>query len=83
MYFYSPGFEVAYVKWSDGYAIGPSNRAPLKEGTYPDGDYTSENYMEITYCCRRDGFIANGINLPIGKIKNCDMRKQQEQQKVS
>ena len=56
------------MKWNDQ-SLFP-RRAPLTQGTYPDGDYRSENYMDITYCCRRDGFVDNGINLPIGKIKS-------------
>lgn len=61
------GFTVAYVNWNDRTNVHVQIRAPQKEGTYPDG-YYSQNYIEIPYCCRRDGFVANGISLPIGKF---------------
>ena len=41
---------------------------PKKEGTFPDGSYESNKHMKIEFCCRQDGFVENGIHLPLGKI---------------
>lgn len=60
-------FEAASVNWD----IWDTSKHALTVGTYPDGDYqaTDDYRVAIQYCCRQDGFIGNGINLPIGKIE--------------
>lgn len=42
--------------------------SPKKNGTFPDGSYESDKHMKIEFCCRQDGFVENGIHLPLGKI---------------
>lgn len=42
--------------------------SPEKKGTFPDGSYESDKHMKIEFCCRQDGFVENGIHLPLGKI---------------
>ena len=43
-------------------------RPPLKKGTYPDGSFESKKHLKIEFCCRQDGFVDNGIHLPLGKV---------------
>ena len=43
-------------------------KPPLKEGTYPDGSFESKKHLKIEFCCRQDGFVDNGIHLPLGKV---------------
>ena len=42
-------------------------KPPFKSGEVPDGDYQFNNYMVITYCCRRDEFHTKPMHLPIGE----------------
>lgn len=48
----------------DGYL-----KYPVKEGTYPDGSFDSDRHLKIEFCCRQDGFVDNGIHLPLGKAR--------------
>ena len=58
-------FEAASVKW---FVLAPVSSSTI--GTYPDGEYRPNSLrVIIEYCCRQDGFVSNGINLPIGKIE--------------
>ena len=42
-------------------------RAPVKEGTFPDGSFETDRHFKIEVCCRQDGFVTTGIHLPLGK----------------
>ena len=69
----SPDFEASSVMWNDEWPSmfpPPYNLPgpPKKEGTFPDGSYESDKHMKIEFCCRQDGFVENGIHLPLGKI---------------
>ena len=48
----------------DGYL-----KYPVKEGPYPDGSFDSDRHLKIEFCCRQDGFVDNGIHLPLGKAR--------------
>ncbi|KAL9974323.1 hypothetical protein ACROYT_G011345 [Oculina patagonica] len=64
-----PKFETAYVKWDDegeyAYSGVDGKKTPVKYGEVPDGEYESGNSMQITYCCRSDGFHSKPMHLPI------------------
>ena len=56
--------------WIDGpdYIPNEGRLRPLKKGTYPDGSFESQKHLKIEFCCRQDGFVDNGIHLPLGKV---------------
>ena len=62
--------------WIDEFRYGPSYdpRPPLKKGTYPDGSFESKKHLKIEFCCRQDGFVDNGIHLPLGKVSFTSFR---------
>ncbi|XP_073258586.1 uncharacterized protein [Porites lutea] len=63
-------FEAASVTWKDDWGnFFPTPdghlKYPVKEGTYPDGSFDSDSHLKIEFCCRQDGFVDNGIHLPL------------------
>ena len=55
-------------------AFEDSLRPPLKKGTFPDGSFESKKHLKIEFCCRQDGFVDNGIHLPLGKVSFTSFR---------
>ena len=53
--------------WKDGMVPPGWLRAPVKEGTFPDGSFETDRHFKIEVCCRQDGFVTTGIHLPLGK----------------